>query len=123
MLVESIHTLDTMIPADGIDTLNTTIPADSINTLYTMIPADSIDTLGTTIPADSIDTLDTESNLTPINQRRNILKVWNMEGNDVSYIDNFFIILVRSSRPSVTGNQPDFKFIQRNIQGINFGVA
>lgn len=84
---------------------------------------ESIGTLDTTIPADGIDTLDTESNLMPINDRRNILKVWNMEGNDVSYIDNFVIILVQSSRPSVIGNQPDFKFIQRNIQGINFGVA
>ena len=58
---------------------------------YYTIPADNVDILDTIflIPADSIDTLDTESNLTPINDRRNILKVWNMEGNDVSYIVNF----------------------------------
>ena len=39
-----------------------------------MIPADSIDTLDTTIPADSIDTLDTEPSLTPIDDRRQIVK-------------------------------------------------
>ena len=65
----------------------------------------TIGTLDTMIPADSIDTFDTEPSLTPIDDRRQIVKV--LENGRKATLTIFYIILVRCTRPSVNWNQPD----------------